>query len=154
MSDALERALAPVLDALADLDLSDRQAAEQALDLRVSLPAREALTRTLLDAHAAGTLTPRRATPTLTFGRVAKASDTTRGFAVDAVDIAGTGAPHMHPRGEVSWCVPLEGSPRFEGAAEGWVVLPPKSRHAPTVTGGRMLIVYFLPGGEVAWDAA
>jgi hypothetical protein len=31
------------------------------------------------------------------------------------------------------------------------VVFPPDSAHVPTVTGGRMLIVYFLPGGAVEW---
>ena len=51
----------------------------------------------------------------------------------------------------MSWCIPTEGSPIFEGAGSGWVVLPPGSHHTPTVTDGRMVIVYWIPGGEVVW---
>lgn len=144
--------LAPVFEALEGLDLTDRAAAERTLASRVSATTMEEVSTALRAAHAAGLLTTKRASPTLTFGRVSKPSPDTRGFAVDAVDIAGPGAVHTHPKGEVSWLLPIEGAPRFEGATEGWVVLPPGSRHVPTVTGGRMLIVYFLPDGAVDWS--
>lgn len=145
-------ALDPILDALVGLDLTDRAAAERALGERLDAATMNRATAGLRAAHAEGTLTPREATPTLRFGRVAKATDATKGFSIDVVDIEGSGAGHAHPQGEVSWCIPLEGEPVFEGAGEGWVVLPPGSRHEPTVTGGRMLIVYFLPGGAVDWS--
>lgn len=151
MSDPLLDALAPVLDALPGLDLDDRARAEVTLAARLDAATMAGVTEALRAAHAAGTLTPRAAGPGVSFGRVAKPSEATRGFAIDAVDIAGAGAPHTHPKGEVSWLVPLEGSPTFEGAASGFVVLPPGSRHVPTVVGGRMLIVYFLPDGAVDW---
>ena len=46
----------------------------------------------------------------------------------------------------------LHGHPRFDGHGPGWLVYPPNSRHVPTVTGGRMLIAYFLPAGEIVFD--
>lgn len=150
MSDLLD-SLAPIVAALADLDLADRARAEEALARRLDAPTMARATAALRAAHAAGSLTPRQAAPSLWFGRVAKPSEATRGFAIDAVDIAGPGAGHRHPRGEVSWCVPIDGQPTFEGATSGWVVLPPGSRHVPTVEGGRMLICYFLPEGAVDW---
>jgi hypothetical protein len=55
----------------------------------------------------------------------------------------------VHPGGEVNWCVALDGDPRFDGQPAGWVVMPPGSGHVPTVSGGRMLIVYLLPGGKI-----
>ena len=48
----------------------------------------------------------------------------------------------------------MSGKPLFDGRPPGWVVFPPASHHIPTVTGGEMLIVYFVPGGQVVWDAA
>ncbi|RMG89073.1 MAG: DUF4863 family protein, partial [Candidatus Dadabacteria bacterium] len=37
------------------------------------------------------------------------------------------------------------------GQAEGWVVFGEGSDHVPTVTGGTMLLLYFLPGGRIDW---
>ncbi len=48
----------------------------------------------------------------------------------------------------------VEGDPRFDGQPEGWIVFAPGTQHVPTVTGGRMLIAYFLPGGAVEWISA
>ncbi len=152
MSTELIAALHPMLEALVGLDLSNREQAELALAGKVDANAQMAATLALLAAHEAGTLTPKVATPTLSFGRVAKPSEATLGFAIDAVDIAGAGAVHTHPQGEVSWLIPLEGTPVFEGKGAGFVVLPPGSRHVPTVEGGRMLIAYFLPDGAVDWS--
>lgn len=82
------------------------------------------------------------------FGRVAKDVD---GFSVDAVQMASPGPGHRHPRGEINLLIPLEGTPEFDGHAPGWVVYPSGSAHVPTVSGGSMLILYFLPGGEIEW---
>ena len=41
------------------------------------------------------------------------------------------------------------GEARFDGHPEGWVVFGPDSVHVPTVSDGEMLILYFLPGGEI-----
>ena len=148
--DAILTALAPLSAHIATLDLTQANAARASLD---ALPAAltEAATAALLAAHEAGTLTPRDGGPGVRFGRIAKASPATSGNSLDAVDIAGAGVAHTHPKGEVSWCIPLEGAPVFEGVASGWAVLAAGSAHTPTVTGGRMLIVYWLPDGAVTW---
>ncbi len=103
-------------------------------------------------SFADGTLTPRRASEEVTFGRVIKPGPESHGLSVDAVEMAGPAAPHTHPKGEVSLCWANGGEdPRFMGHGPGWVVVAPGSRHTPTVTGGRMLIVYFLPDGAMTW---
>ncbi|TNE87435.1 MAG: DUF4863 family protein [Deltaproteobacteria bacterium] len=142
--------LAPYARAIAELDLAAADATDK-LSAMFPYGDQGALREALLAAHAAGELTPKEGGEGIRFGRVAKATDETYGQSVDAVDIEGAGAEHTHVNGEVSFCIPLDGGPVFEGARQGWVVLPPGSHHTPTVTGGRMLIVYFLPGGEVRW---
>ena len=134
--------------ALAGIDPSDPAAAEARL---AGLDTR-AFEAALRAAHAEGWATPKEAGG-VRFGRVAKADPTLHGFSLDVVDMNGA-APgsHVHPRGELDLCLVLEGHPRFDGRAPGWVVYPPNSRHIPTVTGGRMLIAYFLPGGEIQFD--
>ena len=97
---------------------------------------------------AAGWLTPREADG-VRFGRLAKASAETSGFSIDVVVMDGPGPGHTHPEGELDLCFSLEGAPTFDGRAPGWVVYGPGSWHVPTVRGGRMLILYFLPGGSI-----
>jgi hypothetical protein len=82
------------------------------------------------------------------FGRIA--ADLS-GFSVDAVLSSGSGPRHRHPRGEIDLVFALSGDPRFDGHTAGWVVYPPGSEHVPAVTGGEMLILYFLPGGAIEW---
>ncbi|MCO4744154.1 MAG: DUF4863 family protein [Proteobacteria bacterium] len=150
MQSSLE-VLAPLAHRIEGLDLSDGTRAAEVLERDFPASMQTDLRAALLAEHAAGTLTPRDGGAGIRFGRVAKASPETANHSIDAVDIEGAGAEHTHPRGEISFCIALSGSPRFDGHPEGWVVLPIGSHHAPTVTGGRMLIVYFLPGGEVRW---
>ena len=85
------------------------------------------------------------------FSRLTTASKTFP-FSVDAVELAGDGVGHGHPKGEVNICWALGGSPRFCGSDPGWVVFAPGSKHLPTVTGGRMFLLYFLPDGQIDWD--
>ena len=61
-------------------------------------------------------------------------------------------AGHTHTNGEINLGFAVKGDPKFDGRPAGWVVFPPGSHHIPTVTGGEMLLVYFLPVGKVAWD--
>lgn len=84
------------------------------------------------------------------FGRVTK---DLHGFAVDAVLMDVPGPRHRHPAGEIDLCFATRGEPRFDGHREGWVVYPSDSSHVPTVTGGEMLILYFLPGGAIEFDS-
>jgi hypothetical protein len=131
------------------LDLSNPTQATATLT--AAWPDGAALTAALREAHADGALALRPASPEVSFGRLARAADG-GGCSIDVVDISGAGAGHTHPTGEVSWCVPLLGEPSFEGVTSGWAVLAPGSHHVPTVTGGRMLIVYWIPDGKVTWD--
>lgn len=75
-------------------------------------------------------------------------------YSVDAVLLSGTGAEHRHPKGEVNVGWPTDGEPRFCGVEPGWSVFAPGSRHVPEVTGGGMLLLYFLPGGAIEWGSA
>ena len=85
------------------------------------------------------------------FGRVAK---DLHGFSIDAVLMAVPGPPHKHPKGEIDLCFATTGEPRFDGHPPGWVVYPTNSAHTPTVTDGEMLILYFLPDGQIQFDGA
>ena len=37
------------------------------------------------------------------------------------------------------------------GRGAGWLVYAPESRHRPTVTEGRALVLYLLPQGRIDW---
>jgi len=65
----------------------------------------------------------------------------------------GPGPGHTHPKGEVEICFVLDGEPRFDGNPPGWTVYPPGSWHIPTVSGGKMAILYFLPEGAMRFEA-
>ena len=80
------------------------------------------------------------------FGRVAK---DLHGFSVDAVLMDRPGPRHRHPNGELDLCFATLGEPKFDGRPAGWVVYGKGSAHVPTVQGGEMLILYFLPGGAI-----
>jgi hypothetical protein len=84
------------------------------------------------------------------FGRVAK---DLHGFSVDAVLMDKPGPRHRHPNGEIDLCFATSGEPKFDGHAAGWVVYGKDSVHVPTVRGGEMLILYFLPGGAIEFLA-
>jgi len=140
----------PLLDAAHGLELTDPAAAEAALTARLD-PEGEtagALRETLARLLEQGAIASRGELP-VRWGRVAKASDESRGFSIDVVLMNGAGPEHRHPAGEVNYCIALEGNPTFDGAPPGWVVKPPDSTHVPTVEGGTMLIVYLLPEGAI-----
>ena len=75
------------------------------------------------------------------------------GYSVSALFIEGQGRGHTHPEGEVGLGFVWSGDPRIDGHGAGWVVFPPGSHHVPEVVGGRMLLLFFRPHGEVVWDA-
>ena len=88
------------------------------------------------------------------FARVIKPADDPAGCSVDAVFMENAEGPaHTHPNGEIDLCFAVSGDPRFDGAPEGWTVYPPGSWHVPTVEGGAMDILYFLPGGAIRFEA-
>jgi Domain of unknown function (DUF4863) len=59
------------------------------------------------------------------------------------------GPAHAHPHGEVDMIMPLDGDAKFDGRGAGWLVYPAGSRHAPTVTEGKALVLYLLPEGAI-----
>lgn len=146
---ALLEALQPVLDALQSLSLADAAAAQRTLSQRFPLdgPVIEAIRAAAEPGIADGSLLPKEMGG-VRFGRVAKDA---QGFSVDVVLSAAGGPRHRHPNGEVDLLLVREGEPLFDGHAPGWAVYPPGSEHVPAVTGGEMFIVYFLPGGAIAW---
>jgi hypothetical protein len=84
------------------------------------------------------------------YGRVFKPADDLHGFSVDVVDMRDVAGPHhVHPNGEIDLIMPIEGDARFDGRPAGWLVFPPGSAHRPTVTQGRALVLYLLPGGRI-----
>ena len=139
----------PLCRAAADVDFDAKDATAQ-LNERFGYESEEgrAFVEAFKALHAAGEVADRGELP-VEWGRVSKATEETLGFSLDVVHMNGAGPDHVHPTGEASFCVPLEGKPEFEGTRSGWHVLPPGSSHIPLVTGGRMLIVYLLPGGEM-----
>lgn len=73
-------------------------------------------------------------------------------FSIEVMHLRGQGIPHGHPRGEVTVCWAVDGSPRFCGAEPGWIACAPGSKHVPEVTGGAMFLLHFLPDGQIDWD--
>lgn len=84
------------------------------------------------------------------FGRVIEAGPATDGFSVDVVDLTDIVGPHhRHPKGEICLILPQTESATFDGQGDGWMVNPAGSAHRPTVAGGRALVLYLLPDGEI-----
>lgn len=87
------------------------------------------------------------------FGRVIEACDATAGLSIDVVDLTDIVGPHhRHPLGEICMILPVTESARFDGGGRGWCVYPPGSAHRPTVTGGKALVLYMLPDGEIEFS--
>jgi len=142
--------LAPILDHLSTVDPAGGRATADSLDAAFPVDG-ELLSQVRAEVVAglqAGWLTPREGGG-VRYGRLSKAVDGSRGFSIDAVDMSGPGPGHTHPNGEIDLCFALEEGARFDGRPEGWVVYGPDSWHIPTVSGGRMAILYFLPGGAI-----
>jgi 2-hydroxylaminobenzoate mutase len=85
-------------------------------------------------------------------GRIAEASPQTRGFTIESGRLRNVlGNYHRHPRGEINMIGPVDATGQFCGHGAGWKVFPPDSRHFPTVTGGTVTMLFFLPGGEIEY---
>jgi hypothetical protein len=101
---------------------------------------------------AAGWLCSREAGG-IRYGRIFKPAEDLHGFSVDVVDMANvTGPHHVHPNGEIDLIMPIEGDARFDGRPAGWLVYPPGSAHPPAVSGGRALVLYLLPQGQIQFS--
>lgn len=109
----------------------------------------EGLKAACVDGVAQGWLCAREAGG-IRYGRIFKADDALQRCSVDVVDMADVVGPHhVHPQGEIDLVMPLSGDARFDGHGAGWCVYPPGSGHRPTVSGGRALVLYLLPEGQI-----
>lgn len=127
--------------------------ADLARDLNATLPASgpevTVIAQMCRDAIRDGWMCSREADG-IRYGRVVKAGAATHGFSVDVVDMPTIAGPHhRHPNGEIDLVMPQDAGARFDGHGAGWVVYGPGSAHRPTVTGGRALVLYLLPGGAI-----
>ncbi len=150
--DSLLQDLAPLLSFVGELDLTAPAECQARLQERFPLDGDElrALRHRVREGIAAGWLADREAGG-IRFSRVRKARDETE-LSVDVVHMDRAGPGHTHPSGEVDLCFAVGGEPRFDGRPEGWTVYPPGSWHVPTVHGGLMDILYFLPGGAIRFE--
>ena len=90
-------------------------------------------------------------TDEMRYSRLFKASHSPFQVSADAVWMQIPGPHHTHPQGEIDLCFATDGEPTFDGRPPGWTVYPPGSAHRPTVSGGSMMILYLLPGGEIVF---
>jgi len=138
--------LAPLADVLRAVDVDSPQAAIAAAGLApLDGPMVAAIRQAAMAAIDSDWLLP-KTNAGIRFGRVAK---DLHGFSVDAVLMDCPGPRHRHPNGEIDLCFALQGEPQFDHHAPGWVVYGRGTTHVPTVRGGQMLILYFLPGGAI-----
>lgn len=115
-------------------------------------PVFQGLARACREGMAAGWL-GQRGDDTLRYGRPIKPSPETAGYSVDVVQMTDLAGPHhAHPRGEIDMIIPIDPTARFDGHGEGWLVYGPGTAHSPTVTGGRAIVLYLLPAGEIAFS--
>ena len=128
-----------------DQDLQDRlnrdHGAGSAAFAAIEQTCREGVDAGWLCQHEAGGIR---------YGRVFKPSDELQGFSLDVVDMDDVVGPHhAHPAGEIDMIMPIDEAARFDGQGAGWLVYPAGSAHRPTVSGGRALVLYLLPGGSI-----
>nr|BAF56677.1 2-hydroxylaminobenzoate mutase [Pseudomonas fluorescens] len=85
-------------------------------------------------------------------GQLAKATENPNGYSVESGMLKNVlGNFHLHPRGEINMIGPVDEGATFCGSGAGWKVFEPGSRHFPTVNGGKVTMLFFLPGGEIEY---
>ncbi len=88
-------------------------------------------------------------------GRIAHASQDTHGFTIESGMLRNVlGNYHRHPLGEINMIGPVDATGKFCGSGAGWKVFPPDSCHYPTVTGGKVTMLFFLPNGLIEYKNA
>lgn len=142
-------ALAPIVSLARSLDL--QQAAAARASLTAAFPvdgeAWQSIKALFVEGRTAGWLCDREHGG-VRFSRVQKGP----GFSIDAVHMNAPGPGHTHGKGEIDLCFVVDGDARFDGQPEGFVVYPPGSWHVPTVSGGVMDILYFLPDAAITFE--
>ena len=145
---ALLEALQPLLKVIKAVDPKDPNAATAlAKKLPLESPEMDRVKALVREGVAEGWLCDRE-NDGIRFSRVHKATDS-KDWGIDAVHMNKPGPGHTHPNGEVDLCFAVSGDPKFDDNDPGWTTYPPGSWHVPTVSGGVMDILYFLPGGAI-----
>jgi hypothetical protein len=140
-------ALAPLLAAIRETNVTDPNAAAAlAAKLPIDSPQVQKVKQLMREGVEAKWLCERE-NEGVRYSRVKKSADGS--LSIDAVHMSGPGMAHTHPGGEFDLCFAVSGSPTFDGRPEGWTVYAPGSWHVPTVEGGVMDILYFLPAGAM-----
>jgi uncharacterized protein DUF4863 len=87
------------------------------------------------------------------FGRIIKPGPKSHGFSVDVVTMNDIAGPyHSHPNGEIDMIIPESPEAKFDDQGQGWKVYAAGSAHFPTVTGGKAIVLYLLPNGEIDFN--
>ncbi len=148
----LVQLLAPLCEVIAELNPDDENAIVT-LQERFGVESEEmqTLKREVRAGISEGWLCDREAGG-VRFSRIQKAGGDERPLSIDAVHMQAAGPGHTHPKGEFDLCFTVSGSPTFDGNAEGWTVYGKNTWHEPTVKGGVMDILYFLPDGEMRFE--
>jgi len=144
----LLQSILPILKFIKDKDIDSNLAKDLEKYFPIESKYMQQIKLNCISGIREGWLCPRGGN-NLSYGRLVKTSIDTNNFGIDTVDMKGTGPGHLHPLGEIDLCFSLEGNPSFDGNDEGWTVYPPNTWHIPTVTDGRMVILYFLPDGAI-----
>ena len=146
--------LRPVIEAAAE----DRWDAALARRLNAELPADGEAFRALealCDAGIESGCMGLQGEPQRKGARVIEPGPETHGLSVDVVQLVDFAGPHhRHPGGEICAIFAARPAGRFDGHPRGWAVYPPGSEHVPAATGGRVRILFLLPGGRIEYTAA
>jgi hypothetical protein len=141
-------------DAIGDRPLDESLAEHLNRELPADGAEFQAIFSACRDAIAVGWMCNRSAGG-IRFGRVIKPKTQLDRYSVDVVEMESIAGPHhAHPHGEIDMIMPIDADAKFDGKGAGWLVYPPASRHSPTVTGGKALILYLLPEGAIDFNAA
>lgn len=147
--EAFKELMSPVFDAVAGKPVDQALAARLNADFPAGGESFKAIEAACHAAIAAGWMCA-HGDEGRKFGRVIKPAPDTHDLSVDVVDLTDVVGPHHeHPTGEICLSMPVDASARFDGMGAGWCVNDPGSAHNPTVTDGRALVLYLLPGGQI-----
>ena len=141
--------MTPVLDRVAGAPVDEGLEAKLNRDFPPGDPAFQAIEAACHAAIGEGWMCSQGG-PGRRFGRVVEPAPETGELSIDVVDLTDIVGPHhRHPNGEICMVMPVDAGARFDGRDAGWCVYPPGSAHHPTVTDGRALVLYLLPGGKI-----
>jgi hypothetical protein len=144
-----QKLLAPVAELMRGKALDKGLEAELNKTFPADGAAFKAIVQACHAAIAAGWMCNREAGG-IRYGRVVKPDGSLADCSVDVVEMENVKGPHhRHTNGEVDMIMPISPAARFDGHGAGWLVYGPGSAHHPTVTDGKALVLYLLPGGAI-----